>query len=194
MSMRYRLVITGAPASGKTEFFDRLAINDAFEAFVFLPELARRLLEDNPGFRTDREAFHREIYRRQIAREDELGEKSFVTDRGTVDAFAFHPETAELVGTTIEREYERYDAVIQLGSAAGLGPGYYRTDTIRLESIDEALEIEKAIQRVWRDHPGFHYLPARINYQEKYERLLELVLHLTGQGKTIDNSGIDSSV
>lgn len=192
--MAHRIVITGAPASGKTKMFDRLSSDERFQAFAFLPELARQLLIENPGFRTDREAFHREIYRRQVAREEALAGRSFVTDRGTVDAFAFHPETAGLVNTSISREYNRYDAVIHLGSAAGLGPDFYRTDAVRRETIDEALEIEEAIRSVWSDHPGYHFLPASENYEQKYRDFAALISNLAGITEELNNPGGRSSV
>lgn len=174
--------------------FDRLSTDERFSSLAFLPELARTLLVENPGFRSDPEAFHLEIYRRQTAREDALAGRGFVTDRGTVDAFAFHPKTAELVNTTIEREYARYDAVVHLGSAAGLGPGYYRTDAVRQETLDETLEIERAIQSVWELHPGFRFLPAHVRYEHKYEEFLALMCELVGISTGIDNSGSSSSV
>lgn len=192
--MPHRIVITGAPASGKTEMFDRLASDRRFRAFAFLPELARQLLIDNPGFRTDREAFHREIYRRQVAREEEVAGRDFVTDRGTVDAFAFHPETAHLVNTTITHEYKRYDSVVHLGSAAGLGDEFYRTDSVRQETIEEALAIEKAIKSVWSDHPGYHFLPALENYEHKHREFNALVARLAGITEELDNRDARTSV
>ena len=170
-----RIVITGAPASGKTEVFERLRLDPRYAAFTFFEELARRLLIDNPHYHTDRAAFHREIYHRQTAREDALKGTPFISDRGTVDAFAFHPETAADVGTTIEAEYNRYNHVIHLGSSARLGPEAYKTDEIRRESLEDALVIEAAIEKVWRNHPGYHYLQATVDFEEKYTRFLSLV-------------------
>jgi len=192
--MAHRIVITGAPASGKTEIFERLSSDRRFNRFVFLPELARHLLIENPGFRTDREAFHREIYRRQVARESQLIGQDFVTDRGTVDAFAFHPETAQLVNTTIAREYERYDIVVHLGSAAGLGSGYYRTDSVRQETIEEALAIEEAIRSVWSAHPGYHFLPALEDYEQKCRGFITLMAQLVGITEELDNPDTRTSV
>jgi predicted ATPase len=169
-------VITGAPASGKTECFERLQSDRRFADFLFFDELARRLLAEEPRFRTDRRAFHLAIYRLQTARESEAGQRSFVTDRGTVDAFAFHPETVELVNTTLDNEYRRYTAVIQLGSAAGLGHEFYRTDDIRDESIEDALAIERAIRDVWSGHPGYRFVEVRADFEIKYSDLLSVIL------------------
>jgi predicted ATPase len=170
--MEPRIVITGAPASGKTEFVERLKAEPQFGGFVFFDELARRLLSENPHYRHQAMSFHTEIYRRQTERETNTGGRPFVTDRGTLDAFAFHPEAMSAVGTSLEREYARYTAVIQLGSAAVLGETYYRRDEIRRESPEEALEIERAIRAVWSGHPVYQFLPARENYVEKYADFL----------------------
>ena len=169
------IVLTGAPASGKTVFFERLKKHPDFTGFLFFEELARQLLEEYPAYRHNRNDFHREIYRRQIERETKAGNKPFITDRGTADAFAFHPETAEMVGTTIPKEYKRYTAVIQLGSAASLGEQWYQKDHIRMESIDEALAIEKAIAGVWREHPGYHFIDSERDFEKKYEKFLALM-------------------
>ena len=111
--MASRIVITGAPGSAKTEFIERLKQNPAFSGFLFFDEVARQLLVDNPGIRNNWTAFHLEIYRRQDQQEQLAAGRSFVTDRGTLDGFAFHPDAIHAVGTTVEREYARYDLVIQ---------------------------------------------------------------------------------
>lgn len=173
-----RIVITGAPASGKTELIEKLRKHPSFADFVFFDELARRLLEENPSYRGNWPKFHLEIYRRQVAREDAVSGRPFVTDRGTVDAFAFHPETVDQVGTTLEREYQRYDVVIQLGSTASLGHAYYTRDNIRLESIPQALSIEGRITEAWGKHPGFHYVKAEYDFEQKYKSVLEITAGL----------------
>ena len=170
--MAVKIVITGAPGSGKTACVERLKKHPDFIGFTIFNELARELLEENPDYRNNRRAFHIEIYNRQTSREDQLNNQPFITDRGTLDAFAFHPETAEAVGTTIEKEYLRYDAVIQLMSSAGLGEEYYKQDSIRTESIENALIIENAITSVWSNHPHYHCIAAHPSFEEKFAELL----------------------
>ena len=179
--MTQRIVLTGAPGSGKTKFVELLRRDPRFADFVFLEELARQLLLENPEFRRHWAEFHREIYRRQIRREAETGEKPFVTDRGTVDAFAFHPETLGDVGTTLEREYERYTAVLHLQSSANLGEEYYSKDAIRNESAADAIVIEKALIEAWKKHPGYRLIPAEENLDDKYQKFLTIVLELIEQ-------------
>lgn len=176
--MPHRIVITGAPASGKTEFIERLKADPRFEEFAFLEELARRLLEEDPSYRGRRAEFHRDIYCQQKAREDAIENQSFITDRGTADAFAFHPETAHDYGTTIENEYRRYDAVILLGSTAKMGEPYYRQDDIRTESPEEVAALEEATINVWKNHPNYREIKAEIDPEIKYQRLLETLLRI----------------
>lgn len=171
-----RIVITGAPGSGKTEFIDRLKSNPEFAEFLFFEEIARQLLSENPDIRNDWTAFHLEIYRRQDAQERRAEGRSFVTDRGTLDGFAFHPETMNAIGTSIEQEYARYDLVIQLGTAAALGVQFYRGDTIRTESTEEALELERALAGIWRHHPAYQFVPAHTDYEAKFIFLQETLI------------------
>ncbi|HVP06968.1 MAG TPA: ATP-binding protein [Candidatus Acidoferrum sp.] len=178
--MTSRIVITGAPGSGKTEFLNRLRTYPELNGFAFFDELARQLLAEHPTFRSQRREFHKEIYRRQIAREDAVRGKSFVTDRGTVDAFAFHPETAQDVGTTIASEYQRYDLVIQLGSAAALGSPYYVQDEIRNESIEDALIIESALRAVWTPHHNYIFVAAQLDCEAKFALCLAAVRRQIG--------------
>lgn len=176
--MVQRIVITGAPGSGKTLFLKRLMTDEKFAHFIFFEELARKLLDENPDYRQNWDKFHREIYKFQTKREDDLRGKPFISDRGTVDAFAFHPETIKNVGTTLEKEYSRYDVVVQLASAANLGIDYYQQDEIRREPIKEALIIEEKITNIWKNHPNYIFIKANPELEEKYQIFYNSVLEL----------------
>ncbi|MDZ4722592.1 MAG: AAA family ATPase [candidate division Zixibacteria bacterium] len=178
-----KIVITGAPGSGKTEFIERLKLLPEFEDVVFFDELARRLLIKKPEYRANLKEFHKRIYAEQVRREDAVSGRPFISDRGTIDAFAFHPETLAFVGTTLQREYRRYTGVIHLGSAASLGERYYIKDAVRLESISDALEIEQAIRSAWQGnnsggnatggHPRYQFVGAKLDFEEKYKEFME---------------------
>ena len=170
-----KIVLTGAPASGKTGIFERLRTLPEFADMAFLEELARKLLLANPEYRRNWREFHLDIYRRQLTREDALADRSFITDRGTADAFAFHPETMADVGTSLEGEYARYTHVLHLGSSARLGEEHYHRDAVRNESVAEALAIEDAITRVWQGHPKYRLVPAAVDYDVKFEQVLSLI-------------------
>ena len=170
-----RIVITGAPASAKTEFIERLKPMPEFGQFTFFEELARKLLGENSSGRDNPEKFHRRIYDAQTKREGELGERPFITDRGTLDAFAFHPESINLIGTTFECEYRRYTAVMHLGTAASLGENFYAQDDIRTDSIEEALKIDRALSEIWSGHDSYNYVAAEIEIEQKFREFITLL-------------------
>ena len=172
--MPARIVITGAPGSGKTECITHLRTMRRFEGFVFFDELARALLGQDPTFRDHPLRFHTAIFEQQAAREAEYANQSFISDRGTVDGFAFHPETMAAVNTTIEREYRRYSLVIQLGTTASLGAEYYQVDDIRREPPEAALVIEEALKRVWQRHPAYHFVPASDRFETKLQKVVAI--------------------
>ena len=176
-----QIVITGAPASAKTEFIERLKTMPEFSKFTFFEELARKLLGENSSGRDNPEVFHRRIYNIQTRRESELGERPFITDRGTLDAFAFHPESINLIGTTFEREYRRYSAVMHLGTAATLGEKFYSQDDIRTDSIEEALKIDKALSEIWSGHDTYNYVAAEIKIEQKFKKFIALLRELIDQ-------------
>ena len=176
-----RIVITGGPGSGKSKFVERLKRESILAEFTFFDELARQLLEQDPTYRDDRNRFHLEIYNRQVAREDAIGDKPFITDRGTVDAFAFHPEIFERLGTSLAEQFGRYTSVVQLQSTASLGPEYYTTDPIRTEPIADALIIQDAISRAWSEHPDYNFIAASPDIEEKYGDFLQTILRLANK-------------
>lgn len=176
--MNHRIVITGAPGSGKTEVIELLKKEPQFNNFIFFEELARKLLTEDSTYRDRWSEFHREIYKRTVERENRLENRSFISDRGTVDAFAFHPETAKDVGTSLELEYKRYSDVILLESSANLGENYYNQDEIRDESMDDVLKIEQFTINVWSEHPRFRFIKAEKIFENKYQKVLKTLLKL----------------
>jgi len=150
-----------------------------FSDFIFFNELARQLLSRNPQYRKNWGEFHVKLYHQQVALEEQAHNRSFIADRGTVDAFAFHPETMSSVGTTLEREYQRYSAVMQLGTAAVLGDRFYQRDTIRNEPASATIAIEQAITDVWRAHPRYFFVKAEIDFEKKYRTFLQIAKRLT---------------
>jgi predicted ATPase len=173
-----RILVTGAPGSAKTKFIEKIKLDKEFSHFVFLDELARIILQENSDLRDHPAELHCEIYRRQVAREDELTGRAFITDRGTIDGFAFHRASMELIGTSLKKEYERYTSVIHLGTAAGLGEEFYETDDIRQESPARTMAVETALAELWGAHPDYNYLEPHTEIEKKYEKFVQLVRKL----------------
>ena len=169
-----RIVITGGPASGKTDFFERLKKLPNLDNFSFLDEQARLILKSRPYLRENPTELHHQIYLAQVEREKELTGRSFIADRGTVDTRAYVPNIFKLVGTSLNEEYRRYDAVIQLQTSAILGNDFFIPDGIRRESSAEALELEKKLIKYWGNHPAYYYIKAENNFNLKFDIFLKL--------------------
>ncbi len=178
-----KIVITGAPGSGKTELINHLRQMKEFENVVFFPEIARELLKSRPEYRNNWLEFHREIYKRHIERESKIGNRPFISDRGTIDAFAFCSTSMQDSNTTIESEYDRYTAVLLLGSSALLGDMYYKKDEERLESAEEAIEIEQKLKNTWSGHPYYCYIQAYKDIETKFREAITFLRQMLGKHK-----------
>ncbi len=176
MNNLLKIVLTGAPGSGKTIILNKLKQEKAFSDFLFFDEMARLLLEKNPRFRENWHDFHIQIFKELCKREIEAENRSFFTDRGTLDAAAFHFEIINTLKTTLTDEYRRYTHIVHLESTANLGEKYYKTDRIRIESIAKALEIEVNLKNIWGDHPGYMFIKAEKDFENKYKNLFNLIL------------------
>src|SRR5207249_2342901 len=128
-----RIVLTGGPGSGKTVISARIAQLHP-NRFVLVPEAATQVYSalqtrwdklDLPG----RRDVQRRIYRLQCDQEDRLAQlhpnKIHLLDRGTIDGAAYWPEGPDNywrdLGTTLQSELTRYDAVLWLETCAALG-------------------------------------------------------------------------
>jgi AAA domain len=162
---RRRVVVTGGPGGGKTtavDFFRR----EIGEQVVVVPEAATMIFTG--GFPREREAHaqmaaQRAIYHVQRNLEDVQAalypERVLLCDRGTVDGAVYWPGEPEgffeALGTSLEAELERYDAVIFFESAAVGGMGIEGGNPIRSETMAEAAELNSQLRSIWSQHPHF---------------------------------------
>ena len=86
-------------------------------------------------------------------------ERILLCDRGTIDGAAYWPEDAagffESVGTTHAAELARYDAVIFFESAAAGDTPIEGGNPVRIESNEEALDLDRRLRAIWSKHPKF---------------------------------------
>ena len=68
-----------------------------------------------------------------------------------------------------------------LGSAAALGEEYYQQDSVRNESVEMALSIERALRRVWGGHPVYVFVPAHADFERKYQTCVDQLMGLLNQ-------------
>ena len=128
MEKRCRVILTGGPGGGKTTAAD-LYRREIGDEVVVVPEAATLLyLGGFPraGENGVRRATQRAIYQVQLNLEDAQSahyrSRVLLCDRGTVDGAVYWPDKAEdffdHMGTSLEKELSRYDAVLFFETAA----------------------------------------------------------------------------
>ncbi len=179
----HRIVITGGPGSGKTVITQAIAERHP-DRFVRVPEAATHVYT-SLNTRWDRLSIdgqrdvQRQIYHHQREQEERLPlqhpEQTLLLDRGTIDGAAYWPDGPEAywldLGTTVEAELSRYDAVIVLESGAALG--LYDGDAsnaCRFEDAAGAIASGKLLERLWGSHREFRYVNACGTLEEKIAR------------------------
>jgi predicted ATPase len=207
---RRRVVLTGGPGAGKTAVLE--LIRQSFCVHVkVLPEAAGVVF--GGGFPRGeglglRQATQRAIF--YIQRELESAADSdnpaiTLCDRGTIDGAAYWPGQGDLwtsVGTTLEEQLSRYDAVIHLRTPA-VGDGYNHQNPLRVESAAEAAAIDARIMQMWKKHPRRFIVEPSRDFIAKASDAIEILRgempeccrqHLVKDlGKTPSRSGARSA-
>lgn len=175
-----RVVLTGGPGAGKTATLE--LIRQSFcRHVVILPEAAGILF--GGGFPRDgrpavQRAAQRAIYYTQRELEATCGPGDaaiILCDRGTVDGAAYWPGPEDLwsaVGTTLDEQLARYDAVIHM-STPGAEGGYDHSNPLRVESAAEAAALDDRIRQAWASHPRRSVIEAAPDFLAKAARTLE---------------------
>ncbi|MFM1769458.1 MAG: hypothetical protein RJA22_1987 [Verrucomicrobiota bacterium] len=172
-----RIVLTGGPGGGKTTAAD-LFRREIGERVVLVPEAATLLFGGGFPRATEPQAVQaaqRAIFHVQRNLEDVQAAlypgRVLLCDRGTVDGAAYWPghphEFFENVGTSLERELARYDAVIFFESAAMGGIQVEGGNPVRNENIVQASELDRRLRPLWAHHPRFVVVPHNRSFFNK---------------------------
>jgi len=172
-----RVVLTGGPGGGKTTAAD-LYRREIGDEVVIVPEAATLLyLGGFPrgGENGVRRATQRAIYHVQLNLEDAQSahyqSRVLLCDRGTVDGVVYWPGEPEEffnhLGTSLEKELSRYDAVIFFETAAVGGISIEGGNPTRIESIEEALHLDHKLKHLWSRHPHFVFVPHDKSFIKK---------------------------
>lgn len=180
---RRRVVLTGGPGGGKTALLE--LIRQSFCSHVrVLPEAAGVVFgggfprEDDPACRraAQRAIFH--VQRELEITGDNHNPAIVLCDRGTVDGLAYWPGPPEefwsSLGTTLDSELGRYDAVIHLRTPA-LEHGYNHQNPLRTESSTTAAEIDARIAHAWESHPRRFIVESSSDFLDKAARALQIL-------------------
>lgn len=164
MSAR-RIVLTGGPGGGKTTAAD-LFRREIGDSVVVVPEAATMLFSG--GFpRVDdagpRRSIQRAVFEVQRNLEDvqhaRYPDRVLLCDRGTLDGAVYWPDGPDAflaaMGTTLEAELGRYDAVLFFETAAAGGHVIEGGNPTRTESAAAAVALDRRLRAVWSQHPQF---------------------------------------
>lgn len=177
-----RIVLTGGPGAGKTAVLELIRLFFC-EHVKTLPEAAGIVFSggfprsDRPALR---QAAQRAIYHVQRELEsvaDADNAAVVLCDRGTVDCAAYWIGDGDLfsaVRTTRAAELARYDAVIHLRSPTS-PQAYNQNNPLRIESVEEAAEIDARIATQWSDHPRRFVLEPTEDFLHKAARAMSLL-------------------
>ncbi len=181
----FRIVLTGGPGGGKTTAGD-LFRREMGERVAFVPEAATMIFTG--GFPRTRvpgavHAAQRAIYHVQRNLEDVQAatypDRILLCDRGTIDGAAYWPGDAqqffEDMGTTMEAEMNRYDAVLFFESAAVGGMSIEGGNPIRNESEKQAAELDLKLRKLWSQHPRFFLVPHHPSFIQKISLALDVL-------------------
>jgi len=172
-----RVALTGGPGAGKTTAAD-LFRREIGDRVVIVPEAATILFQG--GFPRSTEAHacrvtQTAIFEVQRHLEDVQAalypQRTLLCDRGTIDGAAYWPDGDnryfEAVGTSLEIELERYDAVIFFETAAVGGIAIEGGNPVRNESLDRAVELDRRLHALWSRHPRFIHIPHHPSFFKK---------------------------
>ena len=181
---RKKVALTGGPNSGKTTALS--VLKETFGPQVEMVREAATMIFSGGFPRQDNSRYHIEAAQKIIfvaTREMEaLAEESsraslIVCDRGTVDAAVYWPGGVEdffaTMGTSLEAEMARYDAVLHLSPPTN--PAFYQSTHVRTENLHQAFEIDDKILKIWEKHPNRLIVPGKEHFIEKAEIIKNFV-------------------
>jgi predicted ATPase len=187
----FRIVLTGGPGGGKTTAAD-LYRREIGPDVVIVPEAATLLYTGGfprCGNLEAHKATQRAIYHVQTNLEEaqaaQYNGRILLCDRGTVDSAVYWPGEPQKffshMSTTLEKEFLRYDAVIFFETAAVGGISVEGGNPMRIESVDEALIIDKKLKELWSKHPRFIFIPHQPSFIKKVNLGLEALAQLVAE-------------
>ncbi|WP_448567305.1 AAA family ATPase [Thalassotalea ganghwensis] len=189
--MKKRIVITGGPGGGKTTALD-LIRREFCGKIASVPESATMMFsggiersKDDAVLRAQQSAiFSLQKHLEDIQRAT-YPECLILCDRGTLDGLAYWPDSEEdffrEMNTTLEEEFARYDAVIFFETAARSGESIRSNNPIRNESEQVAIELDKKLKKVWKQHPNFNLVGSSESFIRKVMFGIMTIENVIGQ-------------
>ncbi|MDH5676045.1 MAG: ATP-binding protein [Myxococcales bacterium] len=193
-----RVVFTGGPAAGKTAVLDVLRRHLEPRVTV-IPEAATTLFSGGfprPGDAAGKRLVQQAIFTVQRSLEGiyaiEKPGVPHICDRGGLDGAAYWPgglaRFLGAMGTTLESEYRRYDAVIFMETSAYDQTTYPGENPMRVETPAQARKLDKALREIWQGHPNFHLVGHEVKFYEKVAACLLKLTEILDLGNHVDSA------
>ena len=183
--MNYKIAVTGAGCTGKSQIIKRLK-HEYKDEVLIIPEVTEMFYKAGLPFPSNRKKVNefKDDYIKciiNVQKEiEDLMQKAFyndnikiICDRGILDNAAYYHEPDkwfEDYNTTLEEELKRYDMIIQLGINE-----YIYVRNRRKYSIEEAKTHEKLLKHYYEQHENYHFISEQNNFEDKYKIFLELM-------------------
>ena len=186
-----KVAVTGGPSGGKTTLIE--ALRKEFNPRVKIVSEAASVLykggfprvKSYDGFYHAQKAIYSVQKEMEELRCKVYPEALMVCDRGSLDALAYWPDSAEHffkeMNSSYEQEARRYDWVIHLDTARE--PDYDTTNEVRNETFHEALALNEKIKQSWSKHPQRIVINSEQDFFSKM-RKATLVIEAIMQNKT----------
>jgi len=177
-----RVVLTGGPGAGKTAVLELIRLFFCVHVRT-LPESAGIVFGGKfprNGRVEIRQAAQRAIFHVQRELESTAAVENaavVLCDRGTIDGAAYWAGLGDLwssIGTTLEEELRRYDAVIHMRTPTS-PDAYQQENPLRIESLEEAEAIDARIAREWSTHPHRYVVDATPDFLTKAAHVLSIL-------------------
>lgn len=184
-----RIALTGGPGAGKTTAADLLR-REIGERIIIVPEAATMIFSGGfPRYEDDtaKKATQKTIYNIQknleFVQSQHYPERTLLCDRGTLDSAVYWPggqdDFFKEMGTDLQTELNRYDAVIFFESAAkGQKSVIEGGNPCRTEDISEAARIDEELFKIWSQHPNFHHIPHNQSFLKKIGTAIQCILNV----------------
>ena len=184
-----KIVLTGGPGAGKTTAADLLR-REIGSQLAIVPEAATMIFaggfprSNNPHIR---KATQETIYHIQknleFIQSETFPHRTLLCDRGTLDSAVYWPDGKDefflSMGTTEEKELQRYDAVIFFESAAvGHKEVIEGGNPHRIETISEAIAIDSSLKALWSQHHNYYHIPNNQSFMKKINVAIDCILKI----------------
>lgn len=187
-----RICLTGGPCGGKSTSLVQIKQNMEQLGFdvLLVPEAATLLMTGGVSPSNNKLAFQIQVAKVQMALEDAfylMAKQSsrptiVVCDRGVMDGKAYLDDQGfelvldELKESVVSMRDRRYDAVLHLTTAAK-GTAFYSTENnqTRLETVEEAIEIDKKTMQAWLGATNHFVIDNSTDFTAKVRRVVDRI-------------------